>query len=118
MERVPVPLHLKARARALRERQTSPEAFLWQLLRGRRLAGAKFRRQHPLPPYTLDFYCAEQRLAIELDGGGHAERSEEDAARDRFLDRAGIRLLRFWNRQLYDDLETVLEVIWDQVATR
>lgn len=86
--------------------------MLWHLLRAHRFGGFKFRRQHPVKPYVLDFYCAARKVGIELDGSQHAEAAERDAVRDRFLAGRGIRVLRFWNNQLLDETEAVLEAIW------
>jgi very-short-patch-repair endonuclease len=98
-------------ARELRIRQTPAEVMLWDALRDRRLAGLKFRRQHPVGPFIIDFCCPEQRLAIELDGAVHAGQQEQDAARQALLEAAGYRLLRFPNEAVQDDLPTVLETI-------
>ena len=101
-------------ARQLRATQTDPEGLLWSLLRDRRLADAKFRRQHPLGPYVLDFYCHEKRLAIELDGGQHNEEAGKahDSRRDGYLAEQGIRVLRVWNNQVRAETESVQEAIW------
>ncbi len=73
-------------ARELRHRMTDAEALLWRLLRNRQLAGVKFRRQHPFPPYVLDFYCHDHKLVVEIDGGQHNEEAGQrhDARRDAF----------------------------------
>ena len=104
----------RTRARSLRRGQTDAEAALWRLLRGRGLDVFKFRRQHPVGPYVLDFFCAERHLAIELDGAGHTEtcQVQHDQRRDEYLRRAGIRVLRYWNDQLWDEQQSVLEDIW------
>ncbi|WP_284155332.1 asparagine synthase-related protein [Sulfuricystis multivorans] len=109
-------MELRAFARQLRREATDAERLMWYLLRDRRLAGRKFRRQHPVPPYVLDFYCAELKLAIELDGGQHAERFERDAQREAYLAEHGIRVLRFWNHEVLSQTEAVLEAIWREVA--
>src|SRR3990167_1874413 len=87
-------------AKQLRHELTDCERLLWQHLRNRQLGGFKFRRQYPLPPYVLDFYCAELGLAAELDGGQHFsdEALYKDAERSRYLERYGVRVLRFSNR--------------------
>ena len=105
------PAHLIQRARSLRRRQTDAEKLLWSLVRDRQLAGFKFRRQYPVEPYILDFYCAELKLAIELDGGQHAlpAGSEADRVRDGFLASRGLRILRFSNLQMLKETESVLE---------
>lgn len=90
---------------------------LWALLRNKRFAGLKFRRQHPFGPYILDFYCPSLRLAVELDGAQHASPTalEYDLERLRTLQRASIRELRFTNRQVLLELEGVLEILWRAV---
>jgi len=102
-------------ARLLRKRPTWAEKLLWRWLRGRRFSGYKFRRQHPFGPYVLDFFCCESRLDIELDGGGHNDRSQEieDDKRDRFLQAHGVRVLRFRNRALIENRDGVRTMIWE-----
>ncbi len=107
-----VPAEHIAFARQLRQQQTDAEGLIWHLLRDRRLGGFKFRRQHPLPPYVLDFYCHELALCIELDGAQHADRVEQDARRDEALAAQGIRTLRFWNNEVLAQTEAVLDTIW------
>jgi very-short-patch-repair endonuclease len=101
------------RARELRENATRAEKKLWSRLRSRQIAGAKFRRQHPIGSYIVDFFCDEALLAIELDGGGHAdaEQKEYDAARTEYLAGQGIRVLRFWNNEVLENTDGVLELI-------
>jgi very-short-patch-repair endonuclease len=101
------------RARYLRKNATRYERILWRHLRNRNFANYKFRRQHPIDRYILDFYCPEAHLAIELDGGGHnyVGRQLRDQARATFLANEGIVLLRFWNHQIHDELDNVLEAI-------
>lgn len=97
------------RARRLRREQTDAETLLWSQLRNRRLAGEKFRRQHPIEPYIVDFICLSRRLIIELDGGQHAEkRKTYDRKRDDYLRARGFRVLRFWNNEVYEDLDGIL----------
>jgi very-short-patch-repair endonuclease len=98
-------------ARDLRQRQTAAEELLWQALRGRRLHGLKFRRQHPVGPFVLDFCCVECRLGIELDGAIHAGQEARDAERSAILADAGYRILRFPNDDLRNDLPGVLRAI-------
>jgi formamidopyrimidine-DNA glycosylase len=97
-----------ARARELREATTDAEKKLWRRIRSRQLLGTKFRRQHPIGDYIVDFYCDEARLAIELDGGQHASSSDYDSARTEELERRGIRVLRFWNNEVLRNLDGVL----------
>jgi type I restriction enzyme S subunit len=114
----PLPTVFVERARELRKGTTDAEQLLWQLLRNRQIAGAKFRRQHPIPPYILDFYCHEHRLAVEIDGGQHNQPVERarDTRRTVFLAQQGIRVLRFWNREVLSETEAVLQVIYDAVV--
>jgi very-short-patch-repair endonuclease len=102
------------RARLLRKKATDTERILWRHLRNRNFAGYKFRRQHPLDCYILDFYCPTAKLAIELDGGGHNYRVGQirDRTRSEFLARKGIIVLRFWNHQVRQELDSVLQAIW------
>ena len=115
MHRNPV---LKSRSRQLRREATPAEQRLWSRLRDRRFSQFKFRRQHPHGPYILDFYCPSIRLAIELDGETHAGKELRDESRQQRIERDGIHVLRFLNPQVYDDLDTVLEVIWTACMAR
>ncbi|PDW03742.1 endonuclease domain-containing protein [Candidatus Viridilinea mediisalina] len=107
------------RARQLRHDQTESEALLWEQLRGRRLDGWKFRRQHPVDRFIVDFYCAEQRLVIEVDGSIHtqAEQAAYDVERSLLLQAAGYRLLRFSNEQVCHEMPMVLHTIRATLAT-
>jgi very-short-patch-repair endonuclease len=102
-----------ARRRALRRNSTDVEAALWSQLRAKRFTGFKFRRQHPLGPYILDFYCPARRLAVELDGGQHFEPSAQayDARRTAYLRDAGLEVLRFPNDVVFKELPAVLDAI-------
>jgi very-short-patch-repair endonuclease len=108
------------RCRDLRKNATDAEQLLWACLRDRNLAGYKFRRQHPVDHYILDFYCHEARLCIELDGGGHTEPDQQnyDAERTAFLESQGIEVLRYWNHEVMEDLELVLETILEKCQTK
>ena len=105
--------------RTLHLQTTCAERLLWQRLRDRRLAGCKFRRQHPMAPYVLDFYCDAHRLVIELDGSRHVEVIGQQSAahRDAWLEACGLKVLRFSDDQVLKDLPTVLEQIWQAVQT-
>lgn len=102
----------------MRKDPTKAEDLLWSLLRGKQL-GVKFRRQHPMCGLVLDFYAPRVRLAIELDGRGHAEMQQvqRDRERDAVLQAQGIRVMRFWNSELLENPEGVLEAIWRAVQT-
>lgn len=114
--KIPLPSEHLAFARAQRHHETDAETLMWALLRDRRLADAKFRRQHPAPPYVLDFYCHEAALAVELDGGQHLE-NPYDARRDAELRRRGITVLRYWNNDVLTRTESVLEDIWNALQS-
>lgn len=107
-------------ARLLRKKATEPERILWRHLRNRNFAGYKFRRQHPLDRYILDFYCPVAKLAIELDGGGHNYPVGQirDRARSEFLAHEGIIVLRFWNHRIRQELDSVLQAIWFALQKR
>ncbi|MEW6124983.1 MAG: endonuclease domain-containing protein [Pseudomonadota bacterium] len=105
-----------ARARALRRTMTDAERKLWTLLRDRRLAGAKFRRQVPIGPYVADFLSYPHRIVVEADGGQHAE-SARDTVRDRWLGENGFRVFRFWNTDVLANPEGVLTALLDALAS-
>ncbi len=110
-----IPPQLLQYAKELRKTTTDAETLMWFLLRNRALANAKFRRQHPIrendPRYILDFYCAEHKLGVELDGGQHVEQNAYDQQRDAWFEGQGIRVLRFWNNDVLSQTEAVLEVV-------
>lgn len=106
---------MKDKARSLRRRQTEAEKFLWQHIRNRRLSGCKFRRQHPISPYIVDFACLEKKLIIELDGSQHLEAKEPDKRRDNFLKEKGFTVLRFWNHEIFAKTEAVLQLIYHKL---
>ena len=105
------------RAHELRESATDAERKLWASLRGSALEGLKFRRQQPFGPYILDFYCHELRLVIELDGGQHYEPKQlaHDAHRTAFLQDRGLRVIRFTNLDVLQNLEAVIEKLLEVV---
>jgi very-short-patch-repair endonuclease len=107
---------LKERARQLRRDQTDAERKLWARLRARQLCGHKFRRQFVIGPFITDFCCFEQGLVVELDGGQHANRSVADKKRSAFLVSDGYRVLRFWDNELMENLDAVLERIAEALA--
>jgi very-short-patch-repair endonuclease len=104
---------LKKRRRQLRQNQTLAERLLWSSLRNAKVDGKTFRRQHSIGPYIVDFYCPECRVIVELDGAVHSGpiAAERDYNREQFLSRFGTRILRFENRQVYENRERVVEVI-------
>lgn len=104
------------RARALRSDQTPPEAVLWSHLRGRRLGGLKFRRQHPLGPFVADFFCQDAALIVELDSSYHDR--ERDAARDAWCAEHGMETVRVTAGQLASDPDAVLRTILGRANER
>lgn len=104
-------------ASALRKRTTEAEQKLWALLRNRQLKGKKFRRQHAIANYIADFYCHECKLIIELDGNFHAtpKAKKYDQVRTTALNELGIIVIRFWNREIVEDIEKVLKRISDHL---
>ncbi len=98
-------------ARLLRRRPTNAEAVLWRHLRAKRFEGLKFRRQQPIGAYIVDFVCFERRLVIEVDGGAHALEEIKDRKRDSSLRGEGFRVLRFWNNDVFQNIDGVLETI-------
>jgi very-short-patch-repair endonuclease len=105
------------RARGLRRAMTDVEQKFWYRLRNRQLSGCKFRRQHGIGQYIVDFVCTEAMLIIELDGGQHADQAIYDERRSLFLQAMGYRVLRFWNNDALTNIESVLEVILEALAS-
>ncbi|MCD9027027.1 DUF559 domain-containing protein [Luteimonas sp. BDR2-5] len=101
-------------ARSLRREMTDAERLLWYHLRNRQLMGVKFRRQHPVGPFVVDFLSLEARLVVEVDGSQHS--AGVDAGRTRFLERRGFRMLRLWNHDVLVRTEQVLEAIHAALA--
>ena len=99
-------------ARELRKALTPAEAKLWAYLRAGKLSGVKFRRQHAIGNYVPDFCAIKHRLIIELDGSQHLQQEDYDAERTAFFKTKGFRVLRFWNNDVMNDLDAVLNVIW------
>ena len=100
-------------ARELRQVETETEKIMWESLRGKRLNGLKFRRQHPYEHYVLDFFCVEHQLAVELDGSVHdvLDQVAYDEERTRFLNEHGLRVIRFRNEEVKKNLSKVLQKI-------
>ena len=98
-------------ARNLRKDSTEAEKILWQKLRNKQLEGFKFRRQQIIGRYIVDFVNFERKLVIELDGSQHAVEKEKDWKRDHWLQTQGFEVLRYWNNEIFENLEGVLEVI-------
>jgi very-short-patch-repair endonuclease len=94
----------------LRETVTEAEIRLWSRLRRKQVAGFCFRRQHPMGPYVVDFFCPAAKLVVEVDGGQHAD-SAKDVVRTRWLEERGYRVVRFWNNDVLANTEGVLRTI-------
>ena len=99
------------RARKLRREATVPERLLWSVLRDRRLARLKLRRQHPIGPYFVDFYCRERKLVVEVDGMSHEDKLEEDRQREAYLRQQGLHVFRVTNSDISEDLDAVAGAI-------
>ncbi|MBN1221463.1 MAG: endonuclease domain-containing protein [Anaerolineae bacterium] len=108
-----IPPTILARARELRRQMTPAEQKLWQQLRGRQFYQLKFRRQHPLARFILDFYCHQHQLVIEVDGDSHADPAQKayDAARTEWLEQRGLRVIRFSNYDIETNMDGVLTII-------
>jgi very-short-patch-repair endonuclease len=107
----------KLERRHFRKNPTDAERRLWSILRSRQISGLKFLRQYGVGPYILDFYCPERRLAIEVDGGQHADicGQQHDAHRDRYLKDLKIRVIRFWNNDVLQNIEGVGQKIKEDI---
>ncbi len=106
-----------ARARSLRSNMTDVEHKLWMALKGKQLADCRFRRQHPIGAYIVDFACVERRLVIELDGGQHQNQDAYDEVRSECLNQQGWQVVRFWNNEVLNNLDGVLEVIMEKLKS-
>jgi very-short-patch-repair endonuclease len=104
---------LEDRRKSLRNNSTSAEAILWSMLKDKKIDGKKIRRQHSIMNYIIDFYCSSEKLAVELDGDPHFTLAgiKHDAARTKYLNNLGIKVLRFENNLVFDDLESILTQI-------
>ena len=108
---------LKPLARQMRHEPTPAEDALWQRLRNRRVAGAKFRRQYSIERFIVDFVCLERRLIIEVDGAVHEQQQDYDAVRQAFLEAQGFCLLRFSNGEVLQSLDAVVEAIGEKLVS-
>jgi very-short-patch-repair endonuclease len=106
------------RARDLRREMAPAEKILWQKLRNRWFAGFKFRRQAAIDGYIVDFDCAECKLVIELDGESHVGNEDADRNRQNDLEKHGLKVLRIWNPDLFDNLGGVLQAIYEECGQR
>ena len=102
---------IRSRAKELRKQATPAEKIMWEHLRDRRLHGLKFRRQHPLGTFIVDFYCPDHRLVVEIDGEIHRYQETDDQVRTDQLEEKGYKVIRFWNFEVEQNLDTVLDTI-------
>jgi len=100
------------RARRLRREMTEAERLLWSRLRGRQIRGCRFRRQRPIGPHIVDFECLEKKLVVELDGSQHLDATGDDE-RTGFIEKSGFTVLRFWDHQVFGEIDAVLQEIHD-----
>ena len=103
--------HLVEMAKNLRKQQTFVENILWRRLKSRQIEGTKFRRQQPIGDFIVDFVSFEKNLIIELDGGQHAIEKDKDQRRDQYLSERGFEVLRFWNNDVIENIDGVMETI-------
>jgi len=103
--------HMIRRARDLRQADTPPEQLLWLALRNGQIGGLKFRRQHPICPFVVDFYCYGAGLVVEVDGMSHDDKTRQDAARTDYIESQGLRILRVTNEDVMSDLDAVTREI-------
>ena len=115
-----LPPKLLAYARELRKRQTNAERLMWRLLHNRQFLGIKFRRQHPIELYIVDFYAHELGLVIEIDGGHHAEPKQKtyDEKRTTFLEEKGLTVIRYWANDVLRETEAVLRDLYRRVVEK
>ena len=106
----------QVRAKDLRFNQTTTERLLWGCLRNRQINGLKFRRQHPIGFYIVDFFCAETNLIIEVDGDSHLQRVEYDQRRTLWLEEQGLRVIRFTNEEVLNSMDEILRLIAEACA--
>ena len=107
-----------ARSKELSRNLTLAEEKLWAQLRAHRMGEVHFRKQHAIGNYIVDFCAPRKKLIVELDGSQHLEQEEYDAERTEFLKSKGYKVLRFWNNDVMNDIESVLNVIWDTLSER
>lgn len=112
----PLPTRTREQSRELRKLGTDAEQKLWYHLRAGRMNGLKFRRQHPIPSYVVDFFCEAKKLVVELDSSQHDE--AVDQTRTKFLESRGLKVLRYWDNDVLQQTEAVLEAIMSAAENR
>ena len=106
---------LNPAARSMRGNPTPAEELVWEQVRNRRFHGLKFRRQHPVDRFIVDFICPEKSVVVEIDGSIHLSTGPEDQAREKVLESHGLRVVRFTNDEVLNDLEGVLARLWENI---
>ena len=101
------------KARKLRKNLTDAEKKLWAVIRKRQINNLKFRRQQPIGKYIVDFVCFEKKIIIEIDGGQHMENKDYDLKRSKWLEGQGFKVIRFWNNEVLENTDAVLETIYE-----
>ena len=104
-------------ARELRSKATAAEIRLWSRLRRKQLHGFRFRRQQPIGPFIVDFFCPEAKLVVEVDGGQHNVEEEKDAKRTRWLEERGYRVVRFWNNDVLSNTDGVVLAVLEALRS-
>ncbi|HCG76798.1 MAG: DNA (cytosine-5-)-methyltransferase [bacterium (Candidatus Ratteibacteria) CG_4_10_14_3_um_filter_41_18] len=107
---------LKNKAKRLRKKLTETEKYLWNYLRNKQIDRFKFRRQQPIGKYIVDFINFEKKLVIEVDGGQHSIYKKKDVIRDKYLKKEGYKVLRFWDNEVLNNIEGVLEMIINNLS--
>jgi very-short-patch-repair endonuclease len=108
----------RERVKRLRTNSTEPEKILWNALRARTIGGLKFRRQHPIEPYIADYYCAEAKLIVELDGESRNGREDYDARRDAYFRELGLTVMRLTNHDVVTNIDGVAAAIMKAAFTK
>jgi very-short-patch-repair endonuclease len=106
---------IQKRARNLRKNMTEAERKLWNRLRRCQIEGLRFRRQVPFGKYIVDFACFEPKIIIEVDGSQHADQLDYDEKRTQYLKMLGYKVLRFWNNEIMNEMDAVLQTIWNDL---
>ncbi|MFA6170658.1 MAG: DUF559 domain-containing protein [Candidatus Margulisiibacteriota bacterium] len=115
---IPYDVRLTPRAKKLRRDQTEAEKILWEVLRGKKVNNYKFIRQKPLGRFIVDFYCSKLLLGIEVDGSSHNKKAEYDEQRTVCLARNGIKIIRYWNEEIFFNLGKMIDDLNDKLAAR
>lgn len=111
-------VEMKRRSHELRRDATPAENILWRRLRARQADGFKFRRQHIMERFIVDLYCAEARPVVELDGESHVGRETHDAERQAWLEGRGLKVFRFWDTEVYENADGVVQGVYSECQTR